>query len=336
MATTTSGDYSSTFESIIAGSVSGLVSTMVCHPFDTVRTRIQAAKTPITTLSCVSEMVRNEGSLSFYKGFWSPLAAQGIYKSVGFGTLSFSREVIFQHDNRLSCVFYSGAISGFVNSIMVTPVELIRTKQVLHYGFNNELSVITAIRDVVQQNGVKGMWRGFLPTVLRDGPGLGLYFLTYEYVKRVLASVGRTDGVRVDDSSMWKKMVAGSCAGISYWLYGLPIDTVKTIIQSRKVKINSHPFSSPSLHNLYSSPLKLPSNGLHTSTEVRRVIASTANTRLLDVEEIVSTLQSMSKGKGGLMRALLRAYPVALLRGIPSAAITLTSYDLVLEFLRKP
>ena len=63
---------------------------------------------------------------------------------------------------------------------------------------------------IVRQSGWTGVFRGMVPTMLREGHGMGVYFLTYEYlVQRKLQ--GRS---REELSSTWAMLFGGS-AGIA-------------------------------------------------------------------------------------------------------------------------
>lgn len=41
---------------------------------------------------------------------------------------------------------------------------------------------IDAIRNVVRHNGVRGLYHGLFPNLLKVAPSMGTYFLTYEAV----------------------------------------------------------------------------------------------------------------------------------------------------------
>lgn len=53
----------------------------------------------------------------------------------------------------------------------VNPVELIRTKMQSEKMTYAQMS--SAIRNVVQSQGIWGLWRGLRPTILRDVPYIG-------------------------------------------------------------------------------------------------------------------------------------------------------------------
>ncbi|CAM9775217.1 unnamed protein product [Ectocarpus sp. 12 AP-2014] len=95
------------------------------------------------------------------------------------------------------------------------------------------------VRQVVRRNGVFGMWQGLRVTLTRDSLGMGAFFLAFDTVKRALAesrygsssiSSGELSGRRPPDFD--HLLVAGSTAGLCFWLVALPLDMTKTVIQA--------------------------------------------------------------------------------------------------------
>jgi hypothetical protein len=95
----------SSAQNLFAGSVAGISATVVCHPLDVIRTRLQTSGRFRGAIHCASLTVKEEGFRALYKGSkihsdrhglaapvlcWSgmasPLAAQGVYKAVMFAS----------------------------------------------------------------------------------------------------------------------------------------------------------------------------------------------------------------------------------------------------------
>lgn len=127
-------------KTVAAGSVAGMASTMACHPFDTIRTRLQTTSTARFrgAIDCLSDLVKKEGPLALYRGLAAPLVAQGVYKSIIFTTNDIAGRRLRQRRQGRPLgsggIFYCGAVSGFVNAFVVTPVELVRTQLMTQYG----------------------------------------------------------------------------------------------------------------------------------------------------------------------------------------------------------
>jgi hypothetical protein len=95
----------------VKGAISGMFGILISHPIDTIKTHLQTHK----TLSKIQFKPTH-----FYRGILSPLLGVGLEKSLVFGTYNYCR-----NNNKLN-IPLSGAISGFVASLIVSPYERIK------------------------------------------------------------------------------------------------------------------------------------------------------------------------------------------------------------------
>lgn len=261
------------FQSLIAGTIAGMSAITVCHPLDVIRTRLQLD--PTISLANSIKM----GNL--YSGFKTPFIAQGFYKAVIFASNTASINMLFDGQRNRNTVLISGCIAGAVNSLVVAPVEMVRTSQILRAKSQPGESLITTITSIIKTKGISSLWAAVTPTIMRDGPGMGLYMLAFEQAKPFLA-----DTTILRDQILATKMIAGAFAGVVFWTWAIPIDTIKAMIEAR----------------------------IQSTTAV----GAAADTK-------IQVILSRS----------LKSLPIAYLRGIPSAAVTLTVYDLVAAQLAK-
>ena len=87
-------------------------------------------------------------------------------------------------------MFSAGVFSGFCSLFITVPIE--RVKCLLQIQTNNNkpdklyTGMIDCVKKIYKQNGIKGVYKGFLITLYRELPASGAYFSTYDYVKRLL------------------------------------------------------------------------------------------------------------------------------------------------------
>ena len=78
---------------------------------------------------------------------------------------------------------------------------------------------------IMQQKGLRGFYRGYWATVLRDVPAYGAFFFIYEYLQRHLISHKDSD-LMVN----FKRLAFGGIAGVINWMITYPPDLIKSII----------------------------------------------------------------------------------------------------------
>jgi len=223
---------SDAWRNIVAGTCGGMASISVCHPLDTIRTRLQTGKY-ISAWHCFRVTLRLEGFAALYKGLLLPFIAQGVYKATMFGVYGAATRYVSKKragnvELSASEVFVCGALAGGSNALVLTPVELVRNRLQISNATG------TKFRDVVSQASseaggsiFRGLWRGLGATLWRDVPGVGAYFACFELARQHAA---RRHGPETK-LTVLELAGAGAIGGCAFWTVALPFDHVKSRIQ---------------------------------------------------------------------------------------------------------
>ena len=235
---------------ILAGTTGGVAQVLVGQPFDIVKVRVQTAPhgTYSGILDCVSHILRDEGPLAFYKGTTMPLIGVGACVSIQFGVVQWSKRLFASMNAKQSPTqqitplqqYTAGLLGGVANSWVAGPVEHVRIRMQTQKGHDIR-GPFDCVRQIVQKAGVTGVFRGMGPTLLREGHGMGVYFLTYEYiVQQRLKALG----ISRDQVPISTSMVAGGLSGILLGMMIYPIDVVKSYMQTDAIEPSKRQFRS--------------------------------------------------------------------------------------------
>ena len=114
--------------------------------------------------------------------------------------------------------------AGAVNSIVLSPIELVKCRLQIQTEKNLKdayyRSSIHCIRRIIQEEGVNGLFKGFMATVLREVPCYAGQFGGYYVTKRLFAQY--IDKCDVDDLSVLGCFVSGGVGGFTCWLVSYP------------------------------------------------------------------------------------------------------------------
>ena len=140
------------------------------------------------------------------------------------------------HDQSIPNSIVSGAIAGGVQSIVCSPMELIKLRmQVQGMGEARSARNHTyrgpwqTTKLIWQKDGFrKGIMKGFNMTIARECTSFGLYFSSYRFFCKAFAS---TEG-SVDDLGLFWRSLSGGMTGCVVWIASYPFDVVKTKIQT--------------------------------------------------------------------------------------------------------
>jgi hypothetical protein len=219
----------------------------------------------------VRNMVQFGGLRTLYTGITLPLAAQAVYKGTVFTVNNLTETAIkewqTQENYKLGHFvpyqltlwdrFLSGFMGGAVNAaFFCTPVEYVRNQQIALIGtsmsppssskaasttptvkdrrpppLKSTTGPISVIQRTVNTNGILGLWRGMASTVLRDSVGCGLFFVSMAYAQERLTAPYSSSVTQAQPSTS-TIMLSGAIAGVAFWVWALPVDTLKTWIQS--------------------------------------------------------------------------------------------------------
>ncbi|KAK5650376.1 hypothetical protein RI129_001405 [Pyrocoelia pectoralis] len=180
------------------------------------------------TIDALVKITRNEGIASLWSGL-SPTLVLALPATIAyFVTYEQLRLGLKDYTNRNRkdghpfkqpawIPLVAGATARFFSVVSVSPLELIRTKMQ-----STKLSYVEigdALKLVLKTDGIKGLWKGVTPTLLRDVPFSAIYWSQYEALKRWYGP-----GV----PSFWFSFMAGAFSGGVASIITLPFDVIKT------------------------------------------------------------------------------------------------------------
>lgn len=129
--------------------------------------------------------------------------------------------------------------AGRAFAVTVTsPIDLFRVNLQSHA---REVGSVQLFRDIVNSGRWSTFWVGVRPTLWRDVPFSGLYWMMYEYLRREIVLSRRVRSNFV--TSLSAGAIAGSIAGI----LTLPFDVLKTRAQMNVDKVASGQISASQL-----------------------------------------------------------------------------------------
>lgn len=197
----------------------------------------------------VHKIVRNEGVCSLWSGL-SPTLVMALPQTVVYFTLNdwlkeyvgysstssvegtdFSQNINLTSNDWIPAVI--GGVSRVFSVTLISPLELLRTKMqaVRVTPAQSFQSVLGAVR----QDGLRSLWTGLGPTLLRDVPYSMLFWFVYDYFKSryqigQLAGIGIYSPEQSDlgGLAMGHAFLYGATAGLVAGVFTHPFDVIKT------------------------------------------------------------------------------------------------------------
>ncbi|KAI9825480.1 MAG: hypothetical protein M1826_006976 [Phylliscum demangeonii] len=178
--------------SILTGASAGATEALVVVPFELIKIRLQdraSAGKYSGMLDALVKVVRNEGLLAMYNGLESTMWRHILWNSGYFGCIFQVRGLMGTADSKRQQIFnnlLSGAVGGTVGTILNTPMDVVKSRiqnspriagQRPKYNW-----AWPAVGTVMREEGFAALYKGFLPKVLRLGPGGGILLVVFTSV----------------------------------------------------------------------------------------------------------------------------------------------------------
>lgn len=150
-------------------------------------------------------------------------------------------------DAGVSKHLFSGALSGFAGAVLLQPLDLLKTRiqqgDTAHLRSRNTTVIWNTARDIVKQDGMKGLWRGTTATLMRNVPGVALYMTSLTHLRAIMARSPyfaaqdmreMSDGVKTVLPKLSSKgnLIAGATARVAVGVLLNPFSVVKARFES--------------------------------------------------------------------------------------------------------
>jgi solute carrier family 25 2-oxodicarboxylate transporter 21 len=175
--------------SILTGATAGATEAFVVVPFELVKIRLQdkaQAHKYNGMIDCVTKIVKQEGPLTLYQGLESTMWRHILWNAGYFGCIFQVRELLpaaTTKKGQITNDLMSGAVGGTVGTILNTPMDVVKSR------IQNSPKVAgsipkynwawPALGTVAREEGFSALYKGFLPKVLRLGPGGGILLVVF-------------------------------------------------------------------------------------------------------------------------------------------------------------
>ena len=175
--------------SILTGASAGATEAFVVVPFELVKIRLQdkaQAGKYNGMIDCAGKLIREEGILAMYNGLESTIWRHVLWNAGYFGSIFQIRALLPKAADKGQQIrndLTSGAIGGTVGTMLNTPMDVVKSRiqnsprvagQTPKYNW-----AWPALGTVMREEGFSALYKGFLPKVLRLGPGGGILLVVF-------------------------------------------------------------------------------------------------------------------------------------------------------------
>jgi len=205
------------------------MATVITHPLDVVKMRLQLASGPTGFAQTARNMYSLEGPASFARGMSAGLFRASSYGCLRLGLYNPVKEAMARQTgvskNNLGLMTASGILCGLGAAFATNPFDYAKTRMA-EKGAAHQGMVSTIMEAVRSERGAVQLWAGCSPAMARAGLQTASQVTVYDAVKRDLRErMGGEDG-----------LVLQLCSAMSAGLFTTtvinPVDVLKVRMQS--------------------------------------------------------------------------------------------------------
>ncbi|PRP75462.1 hypothetical protein PROFUN_15747 [Planoprotostelium fungivorum] len=216
--------------SLMYGGIAGAISSTIVQPLDVLKTRQQySAQQGFNrgTMETAKMILKTEGVTGFWKGTGPTMLRAVPGNALYFFFLHAITSAVSPstQNSSLSNFIIGGGTRAMVASVLL-PVTVVKTRFEVDGGkrYGNTMRAILSIH---REEGIRGLFRGWGATILRDAPFSGIYYFVYQKYH----VHGQNGSLIQSLPHSFLTLTSGGIAGIVATLCTHPQDVIKTRLQ---------------------------------------------------------------------------------------------------------
>ncbi|KAG0639797.1 mitochondrial carrier domain-containing protein [Tuber brumale] len=186
--------------SVLTGASAGATESFVVVPFELVKIRLQDKKSSYNgPIDVVKKVIALDGLLGLYTGLESTMWRHVLWNAGYFGVIFQAKKLLPKSETKqgqMTNDLIAGSIGGTFGTILNTPADVVKSR------IQNTVKVkgvvpkynwtLPSIALVAKEEGFAALYKGFVPKVLRLGPGGGILLVVFtsviDFYKKMKAS----------------------------------------------------------------------------------------------------------------------------------------------------
>jgi len=179
--------------SVLSGASGGCIEGALVVGFEIVKIRLQDKRNAGMyngTMDAVKKIYHQEGLRAFVRGYEACAWRHGLWNVGYFGVIKTVRDMLPESQSKAGALlnaFVAGTIGGTAGTILNTPSDVAKTRiQSQLVGVRKYRWTIPAVATIYKEEGFAALFKGFVPKVLRLGPGGGILLVVFDAASNVI------------------------------------------------------------------------------------------------------------------------------------------------------
>ena len=182
---------------LMSGALAACTATLVTYPLDIIRLRLSVDPNMTTMTQVCKAIVKEEGAKAFFKGLPATCLSISPYSALNFCMFDLIKKAI-PGEETAQTVATASFIATMLASGTCYPLDTIRRQMQLKSS--SYANVFDAGKAILARDGVGGMFRGFVPNVIKNAPNKSVQLTTFDVFKR---KIKESEKALAEEKAIW-------------------------------------------------------------------------------------------------------------------------------------
>jgi solute carrier family 25 protein 39/40 len=175
-----------------AGALSRIWAVTLVSPLELIRTKMQSQKMAFYQVrQALAITIESQGVLGLWRGYSATLLRDVPFSAIYWPCYEFLRPKNYNFFE----TFLAGAAAGTAACTLTLPMDVIKTRFQIELGEKmitstpngSTMTNLSVAKEILAREGVKGLFTGLVPRILKVAPACAIMIASYEYCKRIFS-----------------------------------------------------------------------------------------------------------------------------------------------------
>lgn len=180
---------------MLSGATARTLAVSIVNPLELIRTKMQSQKLSYLELQdCLRAMIGVKGVAGLWKGLVPTLCRDVPFSAIYWTSYENLKHAFHVTTPSFGFSFFAGAVSGCIAAFVTTPFDVVKTHHQIQFGEKviyidkppaqlPSEKMIQTLRKIYISNGIKGLFAGVTPRLVKVAPACAIMIASFEYGK---------------------------------------------------------------------------------------------------------------------------------------------------------
>lgn len=176
-----------------AGALARVWAATLVSPLELIRTKMQSQQSSYAEIGqALKTVIKSSGISGLWMGLGSTLLRDVPFSAIYWLNYEAIKQKFRGSQQTFTFNLGAGAVAGSIAAFLTIPFDVVKTHKQIEMGEKEIYSdkpgrssaTLTVIKRIYSQNGVKGLFTGLIPRVIKVAPACAIMIATFEHGKR--------------------------------------------------------------------------------------------------------------------------------------------------------